>query len=518
MFLFLQARHTPHETASPASALNSGAYHISSANDAITGWLQHRTAYPGTFCFTDESGTVHLGYGNPQGADDEEFLAIQITRQGEIRIERDVLCTLPLFFGYSNGTFVLCNEYKEVCAALPRLTPDRQAIARFLLDTMPGDPFTMWQEVGVLGEREVLTLNRRGLHVSKPSSRPWSFSDELPRSDPYAFPGLIAQHFHHFTDTKLEGNIVGFEISGGLDSAFLPLFLAASGRQLHAYAGSIIQPSAAANQLDKIAQVEAYTGLKSKKVLHDPTRHFPLIKHIDPRGNFIHIRRNPYEPAKSEIADFFAEQGVNIMVSGGGADQIMEHRPSPAVRPDIPPDDHHAFASQTARKLFSDYRPPAFSTPANLLPSGIFYENLVRTNMYLARGIWPVSPYYDIPLFNYLQGLPVQFRANKNIVRAYFEAKNFPLGVYRGPNEDFGDFFNDCWFSGQYEPFITELTEDSMTAAMGLVEIEIIRTILDDVRHGNRAVADQLYHLMNWMCLELNLRAANEHKLIGANT
>lgn len=160
--------------------------------------------------------------------------------------------------------------------------------------------------------------------------------------------------------------------------------------------------------------------------------------------------------------------------------------------------------TDTAKASFT-IRDPFQPIPTLLAPS-IVQEHLATANTYIERDIWLVSPFHSVELFNYCQSLPVQFRSNKNIFRAYFEASHFPLSLYRGENEDFGNFFEQCWDLGVYTPFISQLLEQSSLHELGIVDVAKIRRILQ-----TKAV-DELFALYVWLVLELNMRLVSNVK------
>jgi hypothetical protein len=472
--------------------------------------LRARRAYPGTYCHTLQNGTVVLGYGPTQPSTDDEFLQVLITPQGDITITRDVICTMPLFYGQAHGNFAASNDYESVCSVLAPFTVDIPAVASKLLDPSPAESSTIWKEVGILGERKTLRLHQAKLAVITPPPRSWTYNSELPKTNAREFPRRLTEHFNRFTQTRLAGNRVGFELSGGLDSSFLPLFLAQQGHSLgHSQASSVIQidPKDRARQLQKITELEGVTGLRSHRVSLEPQAHYPL-RHMLSTGKFrpIHIEHEIYEPAISEMADYFKSQGVEVVVGGAGGDQLVEHRPHPSRRLPSPGDENlPPFMKTQAKALFSA-RDPFAPVPTLLSPS-LVSEHVAASNIYIERDIWPVSPFHNVKLFNYCQALPVQFRSEKNIYKAYFEASNFPLIIYRAGNENFGPFFDNCWHLGFYDALAQQLLQHSVLQKLGLIDPEKLQDVL-----RTKAV-DHLFHAYVWLVLELNLQlVSNRYK------
>lgn len=472
--------------------------------------IRYRQAYPGVFCEHRADGSIFIGYGSRVTQDQDEFLHITLGTDGSIQIQRDVQCTLPVFYGQSGDVFVVSNEYQEVVNRLPRLTLNTTSLVKNLLNITPAKQYTLWKEVGILGERESLIF-RKHMPIYAPSApaRPWAYSTELAPTDPRAFPAILADRFAHFINTRLKNSRVGFELSGGLDSAFLPLFMSARGYTTSYPAATLVQPdhSQRSRQLQKIQELETRTFLRSNRIHLDIERHYPLsdIIRSDEPQPFDH-NRDIFHEATGEIADYFSSLDVEVAVTGAGGDQLLEHLPHPSLTTNAPYDNYHVVIPEfltTLCKTPLEAKEP-FAPPATLLSAAVGYENIAQANSYINRGIWPVSPFYDVHLFNFCQALPVQFRANKNIYRAYFEANGFPESLYRGPNEDFGSFIQMCFLSGKYDKLIEQLAGQSVTGKLGYVDPEKLMAAFLEARWdtGNIRVFSSIY---TWAEVELNL-------------
>lgn len=507
MFFSITFRDTSKTLAGLAVIPKGGWFVVEDAEKRLQVKLRARRAYPGTYCHTLTDGSVALGYGPTKPQAYDEFLQVLITRQGDITIKRDVICALPLFYGQAHDKFVVSNDYAHVCSELEPLTIDVPAVAQKLLDPAPFESTTIWQETGILGERQTLQLHKGKLTKLAAPPRSWTYSSELPRANAREFPQRLREQFNRFTETKLKGNRVGFELSGGLDSSFLPLFLAQHGHDLrHSRAASIIQPDPVeqGRQLQKITELERATGLVSHRVFTQPAAHYPL-RHMLAAGKFrpFHIEHELYEPAIAEMAEYFKSQGVEVVVGGVGGDQMVEHRPHPSrLKPSSSPEDSPAFVTARAR-AFTSSRPDPFAPIPTILPSSIVSENVASSNIYIERDIWPVSPFYNVELFNFCQALPVQFRSEKNIYKAYFEASGFPLIIYRAENESFGPFFDNCWHMGFYDTLAKQLLQQSVLQRLGLIDPVKLQDVL------RTKTVDQLFHAYVWLVLELNTQLVN---------
>lgn len=158
-----------------------GWHSVSSGSPHVKGLIRQRVHYPGTYCYSDPYGNIRMGYGVERPSIRDEYLKIELRQDGRCRIERDMYCTLPLFYGYtSDGTLVVSNEYAEVVKRLPQVTLNYRHLGQILgNDTMRSE--TLWKEVRILGERQVLHMDRDGLRLETPLPRQWSYCSELLR-------------------------------------------------------------------------------------------------------------------------------------------------------------------------------------------------------------------------------------------------------------------------------------------------------------------------------------------------
>lgn len=518
MFVFLKVMSSPRHKVSDLSrfrvAHNNDWHEVQSQDQKIVASIQAKSTYPGTYChMLGGDNSVVLGYGATQPNAQDEFLHINITTDGNVTIERDVRCTLPIFYGLSEGVFVMSNAYEEVCRSLPVLTLDTSAVITELTNPPIQRPISIWQEVGVLIERETLTLRRGKLTKTTPPPRAWRYNTDLTTSNPSQprdFPAMLEARFTNFAERFVYPNKVGFEISGGLDSSMLPLVMAAKGYNLPLTGASNILPGGGqVFQLAKLADLERATYLCTKRIFANPACDYPLAPMIQ-SGKYrpFYTVRELYEKTSIDIAEYFIEQEIDVVIGGGGGDQLLENIPDPnnMTTPE------HTATQQLPDFLTSECKRLAdldesSTPPSTLLPSTITLGNLAGSNIYIERGIWPISPFHDVQFFNFCQALPVQFRANKNIYRAYFEAHQFPESLYRGPNESFEQFFRDSLLSDHYARVIKHFAQHSLLDKLGFVDSELLWNEYNGLRKGIHS--NTLFLIYKWLVLEINLHTTD---------
>ena len=481
-----------------------GYYHVRGVRQGLSLSLRARNAYPTTYCRQAADGSISAGYGNTQGTMVDEYLRIQLTPQGNLRLERDLCCTLPLFYGLSEGVFVISNDFHEVCTRLPRLTPSDSGISHELYHA-DLELLTIFKEVGILGERQVLSYKDGKLAIHNPPPRPWTYNASLAPTNPHDFPDVLQERFDYFIQTRLSGERFGMEISCGLDSSLLPLYMHSRDYGGPLIGGTLTLPDHEERQRQKIAVLQTATGLQDHLVPMSYSQDYPLRAFLDvTQPRFFHVMCDLYAASVSRMIDAFLAQGITVVASGQGGDELAEHHPDPAQRPDkqdfTPP-----------RPLFAGPRtqlPPGYSTRQRTIPTLLSYEvalmNVVHANTYIERGIWPVSPFFDPVLYDFCQALPIQHRTNKNFMRAYYQAAHFPSEIYLGASEDFESFAITCLTSDMYADIVNYFTENAVTERLGYVDARKIRESLAAQRL--RPVPGELMDIVTWLCIEANVR------------
>ena len=126
-------------------------------------------------------------------------------------------------------------------------------------------------------------------------------------------------------------NRAGFEISGGMDSSILPLFMAKYGVHYPIIGASKVVPGKEQTyHLHKLSALEQATSLRTKRILMDPYTDYPLDFMIK-TGHYrpIYEIRELYEKTTIDMAKHFLGDNLNVVVSGAGGDQLLENVPNP---------------------------------------------------------------------------------------------------------------------------------------------------------------------------------------------
>jgi hypothetical protein len=200
------------------------------------------------------------------------------------------------------------------------------------------------------------------------------------------------------------------------------------------------------------------------------------------------------------------QRGVRIVATGLGGDQLFEHIP-----------DRETFdfndAAPMLRAGFVGERitSPDLNLPASMLSSNTVSEYVTRTNTYLQYDIWPVSPFNDVSLAAYVRALPVQFRDNKNILRAYYQAAQFPESVYREENEDFHTYFTAIMCRQDMAERIRTAGKQALTEQLGIADLTVLHHMYAQLQQAGPDPNAQLFLIYHWLNTECNIKLA-KHK------
>lgn len=475
-FFFLKlSRPKERQWAGITLGQDSSHYVLSNKENSLRIGLRKRKAYPGTYVRQTASG-VTFGYGSPDPVDGEEFLTCELAKTGTLTIRRDAFGTLPIFYADTPSGLYVSNDYAALVHELPnpRFSPDAFAHAISDAGPMPG---TFIEGVHILWPDETLSYRAGKLEVHQLHHRTWSLSSDAPPTRPHDFRKIFDDYMDYFVNTRLKGQRIGFEVSGGLDSGTLPQYFSRRNNDELAVAALILpgeQREYHQQKLEKFRQ-----SVKSTAYLWplDTRYDFPLARMVTRNLMWpTYFEKTYLEPTEAYIKRL-SEQGVEVICTGSGGDELFGN----VTEPDT-----------------SGFR----------LSRSVRYSRLCN-NVYIEHGMWPVSPFIDPDLYEWVQGLPVHHRANKNILRAYHQANHFVPEIYNPRhNEEFTSFFTECFVSGVYDNFVNRLARNSYGADAGLVDISMLLENYKRIRTEKYPDIDRdCFRIYLWMLAEINAQS-----------
>lgn len=478
--------------------------------------LLKRRAYPGTYAYAD-GPVLTFGYGErdidlPTGKIPftQEFLYCRIDlASGQMVLQRDAYCTLRLFYTQSASGFYCSDDMAEVVRNATSHDIDEQALADELF-LLGWSDRTLFKDVSLAGNAAQLKWEQ-GIFSSL---RTVPEIDTM-TGDATAFKHNLEATFQNYWQA-CSGDRIGFEVSGGIDSSTMPLYISRKHTGEPPVMGAMqFQDGFGRTQVQKLLDLAANTDGELFTSQLDSALHFPLARFFLPDYSprpFYHYQEI-YTEALSALARDFAGRGIEVVYTGIGGDELFENNTAAVSRRRVERSqkilDKSLFFTDGARELFNTHRQAARPGYAGLLAESAYIAGQSRNSIYIDHGIWPVAPLADPKLLGYCQGLPVAFRSNKNILRGYHEASGMPASIYQpSQNEHFGMFFRKS-LSQNYTGVIGKLMQRSV-----LHERDIIDTgaVLTTFRHAQDTddIDKHFFDIYRLCGIEINLQALDD--------
>jgi hypothetical protein len=492
-------------------------FEVTNAADSLYIRLAQRDCYPKTFCNAGSHGNIVLGYGVSNSVDTES-LTVTINPSGEIEIQRDAYITLPLYYYSTDSSLFMSNDYAEVVGHITNPAVNISKLAEALMPGNHRTGTTLIDKVSVLGERQILRINHSGSQLILPDDRSWFLSKDAQYTDPHKFRAFFDARLDMFTDTRFKNETYAFQSSGGLDSSTLPLHISTTNQAGGALAHIRFPSKLSAFHYHKLESLSSFTGYPILITEYTDPDDLPLVTSILTR------RFSPF-PSTGEIshatilakqARELANKGVTVLSMGIGCDDIFENIVDPELHfmygereterrqlQLLPP-----YLTQKFRKLYVDSTPYSLDMPLSNLPSSSNAAITSVSNAYIESGIWPVSPFLDPELYKFCQGLPAHLRANKNILRAYYQANQFPMEIYNSLKQEEMSFIERSILLDIYIPVIQMISEHAITVKLGYVDSDILLGTLDSIRSGDIEAKEWLWHIYQWVGTEISLQAS----------
>jgi len=422
--------------------------------------------------------------------------------------------TAPMFFVAEHGS--LSGDW-DAARLLPRLSAsslDPVRAARYLAEyANPYGRDTLFHGLQLLTERARATwagpAGAETLSIAYP--QPWL----RPRAgvlregaDPVAaMDTIIEASIARWIDVA--GVVVGVEVSGGLDSAIVASHAAAGRAPLRSYGVALIdgpernQDGRRAEIVERFALIDTATPMGSFLPLA------PGSCRLDGRAPMLPWEEGYYETFDALLAGAAAD-GVNVMLTGFGGDELCGLRPS----------EIREMSGQAARPSSRDPEPtPSFLTPRaratltealDLPPRAACSESAVEcaalsAARYMRHGIWPVHPLCTPELVQFCVRLPPEWRHKRRIEREVLARAGLSRRVTHPSHTD---NFSPAMAEGLRGParrLVRELFADPALHRMGVVDRdELVRTYDAWCKQGP---LDEAVHYFAAAVTELCLKA-----------
>ena len=429
--------------------------------------LKKRHAYPATFAKCSGE-LLYFGYGNPQRGKAitsnaltatpeemfgvEEFLYCEVDCHNKsIVIQRDTACVLPIFAAQHGGMFALSNHSERLYDMLdPRnISINTYAALSYILFDDRHRPLLEGCEV--LSERSRLKLHNGTYTIHQPTDGSVVNSAHEPESNPLHFKQALESTLNTYWQRY---NAIGFQLSGGLDSALAPGYYADQGQRVLTVTLGL--PGVMGRrQRQKLSDIQQRFKFEQYTVDLDPSKHFPFASTVATGGRgLISELSDIHLVATRQLADYLVERGVATVFTGVGGDELCQNVDPKSVLPTNPTRYQERFQTRlpdyTTKTFASLYQKEhrqarGQSIPVPAIAHSVLITHLSFNNTFIDRNIWPVAPLADPALFLFTQHIPAWYRYNKNLLRIYQYARGYPESIVHPTTvEDFSEFIHLC--------------------------------------------------------------------------
>ncbi len=471
--------------------------------------LIKRPHYPTTF-FRRTGDKIIFGYGSQDDELQDEFLVINFSRN-RLVIKRDIYGSLPLFYSFEDSIFTLSNDYDWVMENTVRLTPNYRHLLTLMIPN-PDIHDCLFEEISLLETQSTLVVKNNYLNISYRAIKLTT-----PSTDPRDFKKILEESLENFFITRISGQLAAFEVSGGIDSALLPLYSAGRMPDASLVASMIFPGEFGETQSTKLLEIQKISGLNSLQIPVDINLNPPLSRFNRSPKPFYSYSEIYFE-ALDNLAAELEQKGIKLISTGLGGDELFENE---SDNLDLFSFGEHEFSRRNkfkdyppfvTEKFKKDYRAGVYAKERYqlpLMPISLIGSQLARNNIYISRGIWPVSPFINPVLLAFCNLLPVQFRANKNILKSYYSAKMYPEVIYNPVvNEHFGHFFNEAMQSQKTKELISSYSKVSAYDEMDLVSLPKLLDYYESLADNPPGNPEYLFNIYGWLCGEINLRSS----------
>ncbi len=260
--------------------------------------------------------------------------AIWDSKENIIFCARDRIGTYPFFYHWHNKNFVFANTMACLVDVLMcQLSTNSQWIVDQLCGIWRDTESTFYNEVYRLPPAHRMIISKRGIY----KTRYWDFdvNAEVHLPTEQAYQEAAREALVSAVNRCLTNANVGIELSGGLDSTTIAAIAHAErinkpSLKLSTYShvapfGMSGKYNFSKDERDNIELVRAFVGIESSHFFsNEQTTVIPMInKAIHVGGGATHCS---FTTLTSGIHAMAAEQGVKVMLSGWGGDQLVSSR------------------------------------------------------------------------------------------------------------------------------------------------------------------------------------------------
>ncbi len=491
--------------------------------EIIEAHLTKRNFYPKTFFIKKKNFSI-LGYIEPKlysdlknclisekkinqfvskikRAGDKEFLLIILKEKPfEIKVYRDIFCTLPVFYMQKDDFFFLSNEFTEIFSYLSKdkkIDIDFKRLAERLLFKGGLSDKTIFSEIKILTERSVLTGSNKGIKIKYPISNLISTKPLKLKNSLNSFTKILEKTLDNYWSKFKQKEYVGFEISGGVDSVTPIKFCSQTSKKKLKGFSMVFEGELGAGQKKKLREIAKFSdiGVDFTPIVNL----WPLKSQTKSKKlKSFYLGREIYFEALDKMAQKAQNQGIKIIITGTGGDEAFA----------IDPREKVGFQGSQEKKfresfiissIFTDKIRQGFLSldedvmPIPMVPYSVLDSNLARNNIYIRHNIWPVAPLAHPRFIKFCRRLSKNKKEKKKILRDYLEKLGYSEEIYNPKsNENFASFFENTICRKEIKDLFIRLISNSQLSKLGIIDKKEFIKIYSEYRR-NKGKINPLY-------------------------
>lgn len=448
-------------------------------------------------------------------ASQEEFLLIAIPKnRAGIHIFRDAFCTLPLFLLETPKAFWLSNRFSRLALeqrSNASIKLDFQGLIEQLVGLEAANR-TLFFNIRRVPERSHIIISAKSQKLILPAS---PTAPILPgrQDSPELFKNQLIKTVGKYWQKTNKQAKIGFEMSGGIDSATCPLLLAKKTRHILEAFSIHLPDSAGKSQTEKYRIIENRYKIRIHKA---PARGaYPLLsqakkKHWTP----FDPNREIYCEALQREVRLARQRGIDVIFTGMGGDELfqIDERELEGFQGQKEADFRKElslpeFFTNFLRRKIVQYAPIDQEFPVPLVPYSVLAAHTARNNIFIENGIWPVAPLGDPWLARLGRSLSKKWRQDKRILRKFHREQGHPRQIINQEyNENFGSFFETSIKKPYFQKFMTELLQNSALQGLNFINTPILLAHYNHYRKNNDIHYPPIYFYAI-VAIEINLQS-----------
>ncbi|WFU40150.1 asparagine synthase-related protein [Bradyrhizobium sp. CB82] len=412
-----------------------------------------------------------------------DFIIIEAARSGgRLRVRAGLLGSLPIYFCVEERTRSVALSWDSVDLMRESRAIDAELIAHHL--TMKTYYSARQACLGV----NLLTAGA-SLYVDTSDTL---FEYGSRPSPSYACAGLTTiealRQFNQLLSEVVVSRPIKLgesaaELSGGMDSASVAMAVREGAGSLTC-GGILLDAESSPKQSDRRNSILAALNCRDHAI--EMNDHMPAIDLNLDSKHHLPLVSEYYLEAFEALWGRFRNEGCKIIWSGIGGDELFFRYSGEEDEADSPSSRCFEVAVGLAEGLLTRRGLDAarstflFSAPLGVTAATTLLGKLCHARPLAKRGLWPITPLGDPRLINFSATLPLEFRADKHMLRLYLRNRTDAEVFPRDYTKESFELVLPRAIAARADTLAFQLNTCAL-ADLGLVSRESVMTLLNEV-------------------------------------